>query len=414
MSWGDAFNKLKELPIPDPIDSLIDEGKKYLIKKTKEYLIKKAGEAYEAIKEQFKDAIRDSQSICEKTDVCDEKIQKQFKKRYNLMNYGYWCGGNNAPAKQPVNLEPYIPEDESKWDDWIKEKCLPAPVNKVDRACMLHDLRLGRIRQIDPNLDANSKHPLVYDAHKKLQEDFKRERDNPENDKIAMTGEKDWFNKPTYDNRKRGTSYAYRGEKVFYYHMMPKTNPEITEGLQKTTGEITDRLQKTTGKTIDILQEGTGKTIDILQEVTRKNIDKMQEDSNKLVDAIQSRTGLGENVNRSIDNAQKEFDRWVDRVQENTSEWVDRVQENTSEWVDNTQNNVDEWVDRVQENTSEWVDNTQNNVDEWVDRVQENTSEVFDRVQENTSEWVDNTQKNINDSIDNTRKEFREFIDNLI
>ncbi len=76
MSWGDAFNKLKELPIPDPIGSLIDEGKNFLIKKTKEYLIKKAGEAYEAIKKRFKDAIVDKvNQIC-----AEAKKEQEFKK----------------------------------------------------------------------------------------------------------------------------------------------------------------------------------------------------------------------------------------------------------------------------------------------------------------------------------------------
>ncbi|MDM8550725.1 hypothetical protein QUF72_11630 [Desulfobacterales bacterium HSG2] len=128
---------------------------------------------YEAIKERFKDAIADNTNqICAEADAYDEKIQKQFKERYDLMNYGYWCGRKNAPAKQPVNMEPYIPEDESEWEDWIKKKCLPPPIDDLDHVCMLHDLRLGRARQTDSDLNANSRHHLVNKAHQQLLEDF--------------------------------------------------------------------------------------------------------------------------------------------------------------------------------------------------------------------------------------------------
>ncbi|RLC19833.1 MAG: hypothetical protein DRI57_06245 [Deltaproteobacteria bacterium] len=91
MSWGDAFNKLKELPIPDPIDSLIDEGKKYLIKKTKEYLIKKAGEAYEAIKNKFENAIlgNTSKKCCTK-DVASITMKRKHIDIGADDKYGHW------------------------------------------------------------------------------------------------------------------------------------------------------------------------------------------------------------------------------------------------------------------------------------------------------------------------------------
>jgi hypothetical protein len=182
----------------------------------------------------------------------------QFTMSFDMSNHGYWCGGDNAPARgvaangQDVapNLEAYIPQDESKWDDWVKSKCLPSPINPVDRACMLHDLRLGKVRQEDPNLNADSEDRRVNQIHRQLLADFQRERNNAENDAFAQRTFPDNSNdswvarKRAQWNRQRasGTSFASRGETAFRY-MVWTTTPEnqaagraARDGADQSTG----------------------------------------------------------------------------------------------------------------------------------------------------------------------------------
>jgi hypothetical protein len=78
----------------------------------------------------------------------------------SLTEYGYWCGEKNAPALNH-GLETQIPADPSQWNTWIKENHLPEPWDKVDRACMVHDLTLGKLRSENPNTGFMSVDPGV-------------------------------------------------------------------------------------------------------------------------------------------------------------------------------------------------------------------------------------------------------------
>jgi len=141
-------------------------------------------------------------TTCE-NDPCAKK--RNFKIKGGIANYGYWCGGGNAPAKK-AGLECKIPEDESKWPGWINENCLPQPIDCVDRGCMLHDLRLGKERK--DGVAAWKKSCSAYRINRQLLEDFRRERHTKECNK--------WW---------RGRFFAWRGAIAFRFIMLPLSKP---------------------------------------------------------------------------------------------------------------------------------------------------------------------------------------------
>jgi len=77
------------------------------------------------------------------------------------MDYGYWCGPDNAPllfhpdgtGRPPVDgappgLEAAVEDDPSKWtDEYLNSLGVPAPIDSLDRGCMIHDLRLAVARK---------------------------------------------------------------------------------------------------------------------------------------------------------------------------------------------------------------------------------------------------------------------------
>lgn len=168
-------------------------------------------------------------------DACG--VADLFETSFEGQNYGYWCGGNHAPARGTVgdgtrvgpDLEGMIPDNEDEWANWIEEKCLPVPLNDVDHACMLHDLRIGLARKSNPNLDANSKDHRINQIHRQLLEDFQRESNDPSNDDFANqlpdNPNDNWFEKKAKRFRIRGTNFAAAGVVAFKY-MVYKTTPD--------------------------------------------------------------------------------------------------------------------------------------------------------------------------------------------
>lgn len=76
-------------------------------------------------------------------------------------DYGYWCGSDNAPLLfypdgtprapaegAPPGLEGSVEEDPAKWtDEYLNSLGVPAPMDSLDRGCMVHDLRLAVARK---------------------------------------------------------------------------------------------------------------------------------------------------------------------------------------------------------------------------------------------------------------------------
>jgi uncharacterized Zn-binding protein involved in type VI secretion len=107
-------------------------------------------------------------------------VKASAPKPTTLLEHGHWCGPDRAPALQ-AGLESQIPADESTWSEWVTSNSLPAPSDGVDRVCMLHDLRLGKLRQQNPDVTFSSGNFDVAKTHAKLMLDFASQAANVNN-----------------------------------------------------------------------------------------------------------------------------------------------------------------------------------------------------------------------------------------
>lgn len=126
-----------------------------------------------------------------------KKGKKCTNPKRGWTEYGCWCGGDVAPARD-AGLEGQIPADKGSWDSWVTEKGLPEPENPVDHCCMIHDLELGQVRQSDPNLAFNSTDSRVAGINSRLAKCFGQQKNNDA-------------------NGSKGKWFAWRGEKFFNF-----------------------------------------------------------------------------------------------------------------------------------------------------------------------------------------------------
>lgn len=119
-----------------------------------------------------------------------KKCEKAQETR-GVMNYGCWCGPNNAPAvnKKIMNaktnkeesLELSAPKNEAEWDKWIIDNELPQAKDGVDKCCLVHDLELGVARQDNPNASFSSADKRIARINARLSACFAREGNNKKN-----------------------------------------------------------------------------------------------------------------------------------------------------------------------------------------------------------------------------------------
>lgn len=120
----------------------------------------------------------------EPEEECKNCIKKCKHPKREWKNYGCWCGEHLAPA-QPYEKD--IPNDKSKYGDFLKEKGLPQPYDPVDECCMIHDLELGAARKENPNLAWNSGSMKIAGINARMSACLKSNQYNKANGKWGGT-----------------------------------------------------------------------------------------------------------------------------------------------------------------------------------------------------------------------------------
>ena len=94
--------------------------------------------------------------------------------------YGHWCGATNAPADE-AGVDFLVDDDVIQSTDsalkWVLDHGLPEPTNALDRACMMHDLRLSNLSKKkypdgSRKVKFNAADKELSDIHRQLRNDL--------------------------------------------------------------------------------------------------------------------------------------------------------------------------------------------------------------------------------------------------
>lgn len=114
-----------------------------------------------------------------------------------ITNYKRWCGNKRAPGDGPFSKCPptKVPADDRQFETWIVTNLVGGksllPVNDVERACMKHDLRLRRARELDPKVGVFSGDRTIAAINRELAKDFSyqaKHQSDPEGRAFATRG----------------------------------------------------------------------------------------------------------------------------------------------------------------------------------------------------------------------------------